>query len=193
MITVTVGIVLIGLAIPSFQAVFNSSRLNGQANEFVATLQVARMEAVRRNAQVVVCPSTNQTSCAGGNPTAWTGWLVFVDDGGFSEKGTVTTASNVGNGAVDANETVLRVGQISTTVTVKTSSNVSGNAGGAVVFRADGLARDVSGNLLNGKLSVCIATRRPQNNRRNVTISTGGRISVVAVNGGGGCSTPTNT
>lgn len=192
MITVAVSIILIGLAVPSFQVVFNSSRINTQANEFVAALQVARMEAVRRNARVVVCPSTNQTSCTGGNPTSWTGWLAFVDDGGFSEKGTVATPANVGNGAVDTNETVLRAGLTNTTLKVNTSSNISGTTGGAIVFRSDGLARDNAGNLLKGIISVCVKTAHPPQNRRDVTINTGGRISVASFNGGGNCNTPSN-
>lgn len=190
MITVTVGIVLLGLAIPSFQVVFNSSRINTQANEFVATLQIARAEAIRRNARVVVCPSTNGTSCLTGNPTGWTGWLAFVDDGGFSQSFASGNAAKANNGVVDPNETILRTGLVNTPITVTTSPGIGGNTGGAIIFRSDGLARTSAGALLNGAMSVCVATTHPSSNERNVTILTGGRITVVPANGAGACPAP---
>lgn len=191
MITILVGAVLLALAVPSFDAVRNSGRINGQANEFVATLQLARMEAIRRNARVVVCPSTNGTSCAGATAN-WQGWVAFVDDGGFSHSWAAGVAANANNGTVDANEAVLRSGLVPTTVTVTSSSNIAGSAGGAIVFRADGLARDNTGALLSGRLGVCVATTHPPENARNVMIAAGGRISVERATNAT-CAAPSNS
>ncbi|MBP7370617.1 MAG: GspH/FimT family pseudopilin, partial [Arenimonas sp.] len=51
--------ILVTLSIPSFTSLFNSNRLTANANEMLSTIQLARMEAVRRNARVVVCRSDN--------------------------------------------------------------------------------------------------------------------------------------
>ncbi|MBS0462338.1 MAG: GspH/FimT family pseudopilin [Proteobacteria bacterium] len=189
MIVVLVGLVLLTLALPSFDAVMNSGRINSQANEFVATLQLAKMEAIRRNARVVVCPSTNGTSCTGGGN--WQGWVAFVDDGGYSHNWAAGVAANANNTQVDANETILRAGVVPSNVTVTSSSNISGTTNGAIIFRADGLARDNAGNLLNGRIGVCVVTTRPPENARNVMISTGGRISVEQVSNAA-CTVPSN-
>ena len=59
MVTVAVLGIVIGFAVPGFQSVVNGNRLAGAANELIATMQVARMEAIRRNRRVAVCASAN--------------------------------------------------------------------------------------------------------------------------------------
>ncbi|QOD90414.1 GspH/FimT family pseudopilin [Lysobacter sp. CW239] len=72
MVTVAVAAILMAIATPSFTSIINSNRLTSAANEMVATLQFARMEAVRQNRTVRVCSSGNGTSCGGGGA-----WLVL--------------------------------------------------------------------------------------------------------------------
>jgi type IV fimbrial biogenesis protein FimT len=194
MITVLVGVILVSLAIPSFETVFNSGRITGQANEFVATLQLARMEAIRRNAHVVVCPSANGTSCAA-TTAVWTGWIAFVDDGGasnnFTNGGNKAAASgDAGDTKIDNGETVIRSGLVNTQLTVQSSAAIDGSTGGAITFHSDGMARDVNGNPLTGSFSICMPTTHPQQNLSYVTINTGGRIAVIRHNGGGSCPAP---
>src|SRR5687768_5278862 len=55
MITIGVLAVLVMLAIPSFTTVINNNRLAANANELIASLQLARTEAVRRNTRITVC------------------------------------------------------------------------------------------------------------------------------------------
>lgn len=76
MVTVAVVGILAAVAAPSFSAVMHRNRLVTAANEFVAALQNARMEAVRRNRRVTLCPSTNGAGCAGSD---WSRFIVFVD------------------------------------------------------------------------------------------------------------------
>lgn len=196
MITVAVGVILVSLALPSFQSVFTSGRINSQANEFVATLQLARMEAVRHNRRVVVCPSTDQTSCQAGSPATWTGWLAFVDDGGYSNNfsggSSGLAGADANDGKRDNGETILRSGTVNTPVKVLTSGNISGSSGGAITFYSDGMARDVSGGMLKGTISVCVPTAHPPQNVRNVVIYLGSRISVARASGGGTCAAPAN-
>lgn len=80
MITVAVLAIVMAIAIPSFTGLINSSRLTTQANDVVAALQMARSEAVRRNARVSFCGSANGATCvAAGN---WSQWLVVADSDG---------------------------------------------------------------------------------------------------------------
>lgn len=73
MVTVGLLVVLMSVAVPSFQAVIQGNRITTSANDMVAALQFARSEAVRRGVNVTVCPSADQATCSG----AWTdGWIV---------------------------------------------------------------------------------------------------------------------
>jgi type IV fimbrial biogenesis protein FimT len=67
-ITVVLVAVLLSWAVPNFQALIKNSRLNTQANDLLADINLARSEAIKRRTDVVLCTSTNGTSCAvGGN------------------------------------------------------------------------------------------------------------------------------
>lgn len=78
MVTLAVLAVLLGIAVPSFQNITNRNRLTAITNEMVAALQLARVEAVRRNARVTFCPTTNGTSCGGAN---WLRSIVLAPGG----------------------------------------------------------------------------------------------------------------
>lgn len=86
-ITLAVAAILLGLAAPSFTDIIKDSRLIAQTNEFTASLNLGRSEAIKRALPVTICKSNNQSSC-GGN---WQdGWLVFedVDGEGDLDSGT---------------------------------------------------------------------------------------------------------
>lgn len=79
MVTVAVIGILALVAAPAMTSMINNGRLVGQTEELVASVQLARAEAVRRNARVTLCPSTNGSStCA--STTTWTGWVVHGID-----------------------------------------------------------------------------------------------------------------
>lgn len=174
---VVIGIIAIvsAVAFPSFREMINANRLTGAANELVASLQIARAEAIRRNARVLICPSTNGTTCGGAN---WGRHISFVDvdrngsaDGGLVLRDTVIDAPT----QVVGSPAVVAVNRI--------------------VFRSDGRARGnvtADAAVLAGKISVCMATTRPANNIRDVQIGSGSRISVQARSGAGACTAPTD-
>ncbi len=178
MVVVVVLAVLLTVAVPSFEAVMNANRLAGASNELMASLQTARMEAVKRNARVGICLSANANNsapaCATSNAN---GWIVFAD----TNK----------NDAFDAGEALLRTSTVSPSVVV-TSSATPTAAGGAIVFRSDGLARKSksSSELLYGTVDVCIKTRRPPENVRHVIVAAGSRTSIVSANASAACSAP---
>lgn len=75
MVVVAVMAILAAIAAPSMTALINANRLSGQAGELTTTMQLARSEAIRRNARVTVCPSSDGTSCA--SSTSWARWIVL--------------------------------------------------------------------------------------------------------------------
>jgi type IV fimbrial biogenesis protein FimT len=84
MIVLAIGAILLTVAVPAFDAALKATRLKGQASEFRQALTQARQLAVNRGEQVVVCRSTDGSSCSSGN---WEdGWLVFIDDDPQNEK-----------------------------------------------------------------------------------------------------------
>ena len=102
---VTIGVlgVLTALAAPSFQNFFERYRVNAAVDEFNASLQLARVEAIRTNQQVVL--RTNG-GCAAGN---WgCGWVVFQDTNG--------------NLALDAGETTIRTTDVQSSVSISSNS-----------------------------------------------------------------------
>ncbi|MDO9270482.1 MAG: GspH/FimT family pseudopilin [Methylobacter sp.] len=87
-VTISIVAILIGIAIPSFNSIISSTRLTTYANELVASLNLARSEAVKRGVQVSVRRkgSTNQNWDAG--------WDIFTDSDG--------------DGVFDAADTLLK-------------------------------------------------------------------------------------
>ena len=173
-ITIAIAAILLTLAIPSFTSFLNSNRVSGQANELLATFQTARLESIRRGRQVVVCGSSNANaatpSCSG--TAAWGGWISFID----------TDRDNV----FDTGETLLQ-GNLLSGVTATASSNINA----FVTFQSDGLARRSNGNLLQGRVVLCIATTTPLLNARDVQFATGGgSLRVTKRNATVSCTAP---
>jgi type IV fimbrial biogenesis protein FimT len=78
MVTVAVMGILAMIAAPVMTGLINNSRINGQTEELVASLQLARAEAVRRNTRVTICPSADGSTCAAS--TSWARWIIHGMD-----------------------------------------------------------------------------------------------------------------
>ena len=77
MMAVVVLAILATVALPSLRATVQNNRMTAQANELLTAFQLARSEALKRNAPVSVCPSSDSATCTGDD---WEdGWIVFVD------------------------------------------------------------------------------------------------------------------
>ena len=122
MVVITVLAILLVIAVPSFDGIRLSSRLSAYATELMAGSQLARTEAIKRNAPVTMCVSSNGTSCSGSG--GWElGWIVVSGTtvirqqppaaAGYklSEAGGVAslTFEATGLGATQANITVCRL------------------------------------------------------------------------------------
>jgi type IV fimbrial biogenesis protein FimT len=75
MVVITVMVILLMMAVPSFQNATLGSKLASSINNLVASVNLARTEAFKRNAVVTVCASADATTCA--STGGWEqGWIV---------------------------------------------------------------------------------------------------------------------
>lgn len=78
-ITVAILAILATIAVPSFARVIASNSIAGGVNEFIAAVNLARTEAIRRGGNAGICASEDGTSCG----SDWDeGYLVYFMDAG---------------------------------------------------------------------------------------------------------------
>jgi len=93
MITVSIAAVLATLAVPSMTSFLTSMRLSSASSLLYGDLNLARAEAIKRNTRVLMCPSSNGTSCATG--TNWAvGWILCVDANSDGACDVITTTTD---------------------------------------------------------------------------------------------------
>jgi type IV fimbrial biogenesis protein FimT len=115
LMTLLVGGVLLGIGVPNVMEFQRNGAMTATANDLVTGVLMARTEAVKRQAPVTLCLSTDATSatptCSAGPATddATLGFFVFVDENNnFNADGTHNLADGTdGNGVRDAGELVL--------------------------------------------------------------------------------------
>lgn len=79
MVTVAVLAIMAALAFPSFQGTLRSNRIATTTNELLASVSMARSEAIRSTRGGGVCSSADGKACGGD----WnSGWLVWTDSNG---------------------------------------------------------------------------------------------------------------
>lgn len=165
--------VVLAIAIPNYTSTVNSGRLTGTANDLLAAVKLARSEAIRRNQRVVMCPTADGAACGG----TWSqGWLVFED---LNRDGNVSTGEEVINTGVPAPQTQILP-----------SASVTGTQ--RVQFGADGFARTAAGGLLNATFAVCRPVSLPNENVRDVVLTSGSRVSVTRRAASATCAAPAN-
>lgn len=76
MLAIVVLGILIAIGVPSFQNATLGARLTAGANNLLASVQLARSEAIKRNLAVTVCASSDGATCAAAG--GWEqGWIVM--------------------------------------------------------------------------------------------------------------------
>jgi len=157
MITVAILAVLLAIATPSFNSALLGSRLTSYANNLVASANLARSEAVKRNANISLCVSSNGTSCE--STGEWkNGWIVACK----------TNDSIVCNASGTSWLIFHHQHPASSGVTItETSSNLS-----EIVFPSTGVG------VAPGILKICRAIPSPGSQERIVTINSTGRTFV---------------
>lgn len=151
LVVMVISVILMTLAVPSFVDLMNDNRVASQSNDFVASLALARSEAISRGGRVSVCKSSSQTDCT--SASNWNqGWIVFTDDG--------TT------GDVDGTDVVLRVFDGNTKVAITPPANFSDY----ISYMASGISRG-NGGFANGTIKLCGSTGQD----KQIVISSTGR------------------
>lgn len=86
LIAVAVASILLTAAVPAMQDFITRNRMSTEVNTLVASLYLARSEAVKRVQDVKVCPTADYQQCTGdtiwggtGSQDADIGWMVFRD------------------------------------------------------------------------------------------------------------------
>lgn len=126
MMTLVVAVVLISLAIPNFRLLIQNNRLTSTTNDFIAVINLARAEAVKRGATVLICrtddPQANPPDCQRANNGVFdgnwsTGWLVYA---------LPTTVIATEADYVDGTDVLVRLGE-GTVDGVRITSDTEGN------------------------------------------------------------------
>ena len=147
MITLAIIGILVAAAGPGYQDFVANSRMNAQSSEFLTGMQYARSEAIKRNATVSICKSSNGSSCAASG--TWSqGWIIFVDGG--------TT------GTVDGGDIILRAHEaLSGGVTMVGTTAVAS----VISYQSNGMAAQA------GQLDMC--NSRQNIAGRDIIVTTG--------------------
>lgn len=159
LVVVTTTAVLAGVAVPAMARMIDSARLTFFANDFLASMFLARSEAIKYKGRSSLCKSSNGTSCAVGG--GWEqGWIVFRD------------ANN--DGRVDPGEQVVHYTQA-----LPAGFRLTGNQNIAsyISFAPSGRTRMVSGAFQAGTLTLC--KQAADTAARQIVINNAGRARVV--------------
>ena len=91
MFVVIITAILMAIAVPNFQEFIRNYRIRGATGDFVAAINHARAEAVKRGHWVIMCrsfdPEAAPPACGGGVNEDWsTGWLMYAVDDATTEE-----------------------------------------------------------------------------------------------------------
>lgn len=151
MVTIAVLAILLALALPSFQQTLRSNRAATATNDMLASLSLARSEAIRSARGGAVCSSNDGAACNG----SWSdGWLVWADADA--------------DGTLDAGETVLRYSRGDARL-------VAAGPGTVIAFDARGRRRAAAAQTLTLRPAECGG----QPLQRTLTISAAGQVRVA--------------
>jgi len=159
-ITVAIAATVLAAAGPSFIDMLHDQRLTARANLLLADVHLARSEAIKRNADVVLCRSDDGNRCrrSPGHRADWSiGWIIYVNTDGDKKR--------------DADEPLLRV-----QASLADSLNLYFNQWWRVIYHGDGSAR-------NGTFTLC--DQRGPAHARAVTLYYTGRPRITDVQPGG--------
>jgi len=156
MVTLAVMAIILSVGTPYLGTFLSRTELTSRSNHLLGEINQLRIEAVKRNTQTVLCPSSDGTSC---NTDDWkSGWIAFADNNGD------------GKLAQDDSEPVFSVADAFGDNFVVRASTGFNNT---IRYKADSTLRSDSGTL-----TLC-HTGMPVNNARTLAISAGGRINVT--------------
>ena len=160
MVAISVIGILMAVGVPSFNQFTTNSRLNSYVNALQSNLSLARSEAIKRNGRVVICVTSNGTSCD--NSGSWDqGWIIFSD------------LDN--DGSRDGGEELIL-----TMPSLQTGYNFSGNGNVSsyISFDSQGMTKLTSGALQAGTITLCPAAPAAGGVGRQLILSSSGRARI---------------
>ncbi len=164
--TITIAGILAGTAIPSFISTINSNRLTTYANELLASLNLARSEAIKRGIQVTVRRNSATSDVWEG------GWNVFVDSdssNAFNDDGDAILCETNSDGSPSEDCVLKTEAALSSGYTIRTG-------GGAYKDYAAYLPSGLSKTVAGGTFRLCDSTASTTNSR-SITLSAAGRAT----------------
>ncbi|HKE44530.1 MAG TPA: GspH/FimT family pseudopilin [Steroidobacteraceae bacterium] len=167
MLTLTVIAVIVGLAVPNFREFIQNSRLTGASNDLLASIQLARTEAIKRQRTVAMCATPDPTAAVPPCDVTFRGWVVWVDT---NNDGVVGAAEQI-VGRHDVLPAELRL---------------ISDGGGFISYQSNGFAQtDIAGTPTTTHVLICDERGElpPVNttyrSKRAVVLSASGRGSVL--------------
>jgi type IV fimbrial biogenesis protein FimT len=176
MVVLTISAVLMSTAAPAMGDFVRNTRLRTASFDLMRTINYARIEAIKRKIQVVLCRSADSTAATptcGGTAREWTtGFLVFADANG--------------NAVFDpASDSLLRVGMpLTAGLSLRTNSTSNRN----LQYKFDG-STDESGT--TARFALC--DPRGSDFARQLNVSPVGRPKLTRLSSNGdpiNCDTP---
>ncbi len=155
LVVMALGTILLSIAVPSMTAMLSAQRSNAAGSSFLASLNLARAEAIKRNARVVMCKSAGGLSC---------------DLAGGWNQGRITFHDSNNNAALDVDEQVIeRHGAMPEGLSLTGNTQVANY----VSYSASGSAKLVSGAFQAGTFTFCLAPVSGADVQQIVLSSTG--------------------
>lgn len=137
LITAAISGLLLMVAIPFSSRLIASLQLTSASNVFVSGLHEARSEAIKRNARVVLCKTSDGIFCASAG--GWEqGWMIFHD---------------ANNNSVRENTEQIVHRELALPASLKLTGNLS--LASYVSFASTGATKLVSGGFQAGTLTLC--------------------------------------
>ena len=163
MIAISLSVVILTFAVPSFSSFIKNGRVTTFTNTLVTDVNFARQEAVTRGDKIILCRSANPTAASpscGGNANNWSsGWLVFVN------KDANTTYD-------DGTDVLLRAtNEVGGGVTIMTNNTSNAN----LVYNTDGTL-DMGG----GTAVFAVCDNRGEGQGNQLQVSPTGRPRLIS-------------
>ena len=128
LVVMTISAILLAVGVPMFQSSIASMRATDAANSLVASIDLARAEAIRRGEQVFVCraDSTAPTGCSAAGDWA-DGWVVWTN--------VPNAGSTADDAAIDDNDRLQVQGSLGT---AGRRAEITLSTGNTLTFFPDG-------------------------------------------------------
>jgi len=94
MVTVAVAAVLLVVAVPGMSELYRNARLSQSTDQLIASLNQARLEAIRQRTDVIICPASNPNTASACAPIS-SAAEIGLAKGYWSRGWVVVDSSNV--------------------------------------------------------------------------------------------------